>query len=58
MKKFEAPKIDVMKLGSEEVLTNSQCDVEALGCDSCYCVAIVCEDTYTTPEDCPCVTWF
>ena len=46
MKKFEVPQISVMKLTSENVFTDSQCLVEALGCASCYCVAVVCEDTY------------
>jgi len=43
MKKFEVPQMNVMKLTFENVLTESNdCAVEALGCTSCYCVAIVC----------------
>lgn len=51
MKKFEVPQISVMKLTSENVFTDSQCRVEALGCTSCYCVAIVCDDSYNA--ECP-----
>ena len=45
MKRFEVPQINVMKLTSENVFTDSQCRVEALGCTSCYCVAVTCEHT-------------
>ena len=50
MRKFEVPKMNVMKLSSDDVLTNSTCRVEALGCDSCYCTVIECDDHH--PE-CP-----
>lgn len=44
MKQFEVPKMNVMKLTSEDVFTDSQCQVAALGCASCYCVAVDCDD--------------
>ncbi len=44
MKKFEVPQMSVMKLAFEDVLTESNdCAVEALGCASCYCVAVTCD---------------
>lgn len=50
MKKFEAPKMDVMKISSEDIFTESpQCKVEALGCTSCYCVAVVCDHNPECP---------
>lgn len=52
MKKFEAPKMHVQKLAFENILTESaECHVEALGCASCYCIAVDC-DNYT-PTQCP-----
>ncbi|QTE71043.1 hypothetical protein JRC49_14870 [Clostridiales bacterium FE2011] len=59
MKKFEIPQMNVMKLASENVFTDSQCTVEALGCVSCYCVAVECNEAYipeNPPEDPNCPT--
>ena len=58
MKKFEVPQINVIQLSSENVFTDSQCQVEALGCVSCYCVAVTCDDYIPTtqPEDPECPT--
>lgn len=50
MKKFEAPQISVTKLNFENVFTESNdCRVEALGCTSCYCVAVTCDHTPECP---------
>ena len=52
MKKFEAPMMDIQRFDSEEIIAASGCTVKALGCTSCYCVAVTCEHT-PEPPDCP-----
>lgn len=55
MRKFEMPIMEIQRLASEDVLTSSDCRVEALGCTSCYCVAVDCGtycDAQTCDEDC------
>ena len=45
MKRFDAPMMEIQRLALEDVFTTS-CTTEALGCDSCYFVAVSC-DPYT-----------
>jgi len=49
-KRFAAPLMEVQRLVQEDVLTDSTCRTQALGCTSCYCTAIGCDDYH--PE-CP-----
>lgn len=52
MRKFNAPLMEIQRLAQEDVFTASNCRVEAEGCPSCYCVAVVCDD-YTCSHTCP-----
>ena len=53
MKKFEAPRIEVKRFGTEDVFTNSSCTTQALGCTSCYCSAVSCDHLNPTcTSDC------
>ena len=52
MKRFEAPKMVIQKLAAEDILTASDCRVEALGCISCYCSAVVCDPYDCTSNQC------
>lgn len=51
MKRFETPVLEIQRLAPEDVFTTS-CTVEALGCDSCYCIGVVC-DEYSCNHQCP-----
>lgn len=52
MKKFCAPLMEIQRLVPADVFTNSACRVEVLGCWSCYCSAVGCDDTYVPcPKD-------
>ena len=56
MKKFEVPTMNVMKLTAEDVITDSSCRVEALGCASCYCVVLDCDEYDASPTCTGCYT--
>ena len=59
MKTFEVPELKVQKLDEEGIFTirTSDCSTEALGCYSCYCIAVNCD--YDCPEhDCGCFTFW
>lgn len=61
MKKFETPKMEVQKLAAEDVFTTqtSDCRTEALGCESCYCVGVVCDDFGCAgSQTCDCYDFF
>lgn len=60
MKNFEAPMMDIQRLDAGDAIATStpQCSVEALHCDSCYCIAIICDkftcdSNYVEDPNCP-----
>jgi hypothetical protein len=53
MKRFETPMMEIQRLSTEDIFTNS-CTVEALGCTSCYCVAVTCDDYTCSSHQCSC----
>ena len=47
MKKFEAPRMSVLKLEMEDVMrTSGMCMVEADACTACYCETVQCDSSY------------
>ena len=57
MKRFEAPMMEMQKLPVEDVFTASDCNIEALGCYSCYCISVDCDNFECTTHDCGCYTY-
>ncbi len=48
MKKFETPKMRVLRLEMEDVMrTSGSCGVQAKACLECYCQLVGCPDGYT-----------
>lgn len=63
MKKFTAPWMEIQRLVPEDVFTGSDCLIETLGCVSCYCSAVKCDQGYTPGTcsgtfDCGCYTFW
>ena len=54
MKKFEVPMMSIQRLGTEEIIRTSGCQVEVQACVSCYCTEVTCDSGYVcTSEVCP-----
>lgn len=58
MRKFEMPMMEIQRLTSEDVFTASGCTVEALGCYSCYCIGVDCDDFSCSSHDCGCYNYW
>lgn len=48
MKKFETPKMSVVRLEMEDVMrTSGSCGIQGHVCLECYCSLVMCGDTYS-----------
>ena len=59
MKNFEAPMMDIQRLDAgDAIVTSTECSVEALNCDSCYCSAVICGVFSCNANECECHSHF
>ena len=54
MKQFEAPRMDIQYLDSEEIIRTSGC-WESFDCEVCYNDAVACDDYTCTGLVCTCL---